>query len=75
MKPERKKQVGQTPGKWYFDSKIVLTYCEKKNILFGKNVLEKLEEQFTYKKIERSEHFQKHYNILTWNNSNDNWNK
>ena len=38
MKPERKKQVGQTPGKWYFVSKIVLTYYKKK-----------LEEQFIRK--------------------------
>ena len=39
MKPERKKQVGQTPGKWYFVSKIVQTYCEKKYFIW-KNFLE-----------------------------------
>ena len=36
MKPERKKQVGQTPGKWYIVSKIVQTYCEKKYFIWKK---------------------------------------
>ena len=39
-------KIGGSNSWWYFVSKIVLNYCEKKNVLFEKkNVLEKLEEQ------------------------------